>query len=222
MIPPLLSPSASLPLHRLQQVLCKLQNFPAFPLYKQHLHPLFIPKSSNLLYFSVYTVVHLFAPLCSPHLLSGFHCEHIGARNGICFTCCTWYCVCLCRWAPCDRACQWWILAWRDAQNKTKQNLHELIKAGEKAQFIESVSSHGPTICSTKSHNGRQGHQELSTIDKGTVNNSKIYKPGPKMHKKQVCIYLGAFPPPRPTFLSCVSPILLGSSPRSICQFPLP
>lgn len=83
MTPPLPSSSASLP-SQIPTSSLQIANFPSFPNYKQHLHSQFIPKSSNLLYFSVYTAVHLLAPLCSPQLLSGFYCELLEARDGIC------------------------------------------------------------------------------------------------------------------------------------------
>lgn len=92
MIPPL----PSLSFLTLTQTLAsslQLAEFSLISSVQQHLHSQFIPKFSNLLYFSVYTAVPLFAPLCSPPLLSGFYCELLEERNGVSNLLCTTWCV---------------------------------------------------------------------------------------------------------------------------------
>lgn len=94
MIPPMPSPARSLP----SQTPASSLQLAEFPLISsaqtEHLHSQFIPKFSNLLYFFVYTAVCLFAPLCSPRLLSGFYCELLEVRHGVCLVCFAWLHMC--------------------------------------------------------------------------------------------------------------------------------
>lgn len=108
-------------------------------------------------------------------------------------------------------AWQWRSLACLEKKEKRKKRPKDLSKL--ETQFSGSLSSMVFLFATHQRHNGCQRPSGIERCWQGTSQQlENLIKPGSEMHRKQECIYLGAFPPPRPFFLLYGSPILLRSN----------